>query len=215
MSSFISGNMLIRLGGLSFITSCIGFILFLVLYGIFLPVNTDNSNYTGLLLNRNWIWVNLIQLFAIITGIFGTFGLVVGLIENLQWLGLVGLIITVSGYVFMTGTSFTETFAWSTLAQFITPEQIMQPAGQTLKNTPFITASMVGFHLFAIGYFLIGLGLFLNTTSPKWLPLCLMAGSFLFSLSFIIGGTIRYKLNPLAALIMLGGLIPLGIKLLK
>ena len=210
----LSGKVLLQLSGLSLIVSCVGFIAWLVSYAVFLPVNADNSNYAALVSSPHWVWVNLIQQVAIMTGLLGTVGLVSGSIERLQWLGLGGLVLAVTGYVFMAGLSFTETFAWSTLAQLLGPAKITEVAGSILKTPPFSVGGVMGFYLFSAGYLLIGLSILLNSTSPKWMASCVMLGSVLFSVSFLLGA-LRYKLMPIALLLFVGGLIPLGIELLR
>ncbi len=145
----------------------------------------------------------------------GVVGLVSGSIERLQWLGLAGLVLAVAGYVFMGGLSFAETFAWPTLAQLLGPAKIMEVARPTLITPPFSVGGVIGFHLFSIGYFLIGLSSLLNGVSPRWMAICVMLGSALFSASFLLGA-LRYKLMPVALLlVVVGGLIPLGIELLQ
>jgi hypothetical protein len=210
-----SENVIQKLSGASLILSCIGFILFLAFYSAFLPVNRDNSNYAALIQNRNWIWINVIQLFAILFGIFGSIGLVYGLINKFQGIGIIGLFFVISGYVLMAGLSFTETFSWAALAKQINTQQMTEIAGSTLKTYPYSVVSLLGFHLFSLGYLIIGTGMLFKDIFPKWMSLCIVIGSILLSVSYLFP-IIRYTLSPIAIIILFaGGLIPVGIRLIK
>jgi len=203
-----------KLSGISLLVSCTCFLLFFGLYAVLLPINADNSNYASLLASHAWIPVNLIQLIAIVTGIFGALGLVPKDTEQTGCLGIVGLVILITGYIMMAGLSFIETFAWATLGRLIEPTQMQTIASDSLRTQPFQTASTLGFHLFSLGYILLGSTLFAAHIYPRWMTACLIAGALLLSTSFLLGA-LRYKLSPIALLLLGGGLIPMAITWLR
>jgi hypothetical protein len=210
-----SKQMIQTFTGINLISYSIGYILFLGLYAIFLPVNADNSNYALLLSNKNWVWVNCIQILALISCTFGTIGLVFISISKNHIIAFIGLIVVVVGCFLMVGLSFTETFAWSTLSKIVEKEQIKKIAEMTLIEKPFSIASTIGFHLFSIGYIIIAICLIQEKRFDTITLLGLIVGCVLFSISFLVERKIRYKITPIVLIIICSSFISLGISIQK
>ncbi|MCG3252892.1 MAG: hypothetical protein KAX09_03520 [Candidatus Heimdallarchaeota archaeon] len=100
----------LRITGVANIVSAVLLLLFWFLYAILLPLNEVPTNYHLLILDTNWLLVNILGVFGFVLALVGILGLFFKQYNELTWYGVVGFLITFVGQVFYNAGIYYETF---------------------------------------------------------------------------------------------------------
>lgn len=138
------------------IIGAIGLIIWWILMPIFLPIADSVDNFKNLILDNNWIIINIIGLFSVLLLTLGFPGFYIKSYERFNILGFIGLILALTGLILYTCIQYYETLIWPAAAQ-INPE-LVQVNGALVSGNAIVVAGLFGSGIFlGIGYILFGI----------------------------------------------------------
>ncbi len=180
-------NNAVRIAGLLSMIGGIGLITWWFLMPIFLPISDAVANFKNLVLNTNWIPVNIIGLISMLLLTLGFPGFYLKNSERFCKLGFTGLIIASIGLILYTSIQYYETIIWPAAAQ--TNPELVQVKGALVSGDSTVVAGLLVSGVFlSIGYILFGIFALQTKTFSKIPVWLLIVGTPLFGVgvAFII-----------------------------
>lgn len=147
---------IIKTEALLSIIGAIGLIIWWILMPIFLPIADSVDNFNNLILDNNWIIINIIGLLSVLLLTLGFPGFYIKSYERFNKLGFIGLILASTGLILYTCIQYYETIIWPAAAQ-INPE-LVQVNGALVSGDAIVVAGLFISGIFlGIGYILFGI----------------------------------------------------------
>ncbi|MHA2197914.1 MAG: hypothetical protein ACXABO_20210 [Promethearchaeota archaeon] len=198
-----------RITGFANILSAVFLLLFWFLYAILLPINEVPTNYHLLILDPDWLIVNVLGVIGFVLALIGILGLFFKQFNDLTALGMVSFLITFVGQVLYNAGIYYETFIWPVLAES-DPNLIDLSNGPIYSNPAFFTMLMLAGSIYVIGFLIFGYSTYKTDSFPKWAILILVIGVVLF-----IPGFFPYIIRTVGIIVYAVGLIWMGYMLIK
>ncbi|MFX0557218.1 hypothetical protein ACOCEA_10480 [Maribacter sp. CXY002] len=159
-------NRIIKTEGLLSIIGAVGLLVWWFLMPIFLPIADSSDNFKNLILNDNWMQINIIGLISILLLTLGFPGFYLKNHEKFNKLGFYGLIIASIGLILFTSIQYYETLLWPAAAK-IHPE-LLQVNGALVDGDIGVVAGLISSGAFlGIGYILFGIAALQTNSYPK------------------------------------------------
>jgi len=144
----------------------VGLMIWWFLMPVVLPISDSSENFKNLVLDNNWIPINIIGLISTLSLTLGFPGFYLKYHERFNNLGFAGLIIASSGLVLFTGIQYYETLLWPAAAQ-VNPE-LLQVKGALVSGDLRVVAGLVASGAFlGIGYIIFGISALQTKAYPK------------------------------------------------
>jgi hypothetical protein len=171
---------------------------------VFLPVADAANNFQEMILDNDWIFVNLIGLVAALLILLGFPGFYFSRQEKFSIPGFTGLLLATTGLVLFTCIQYYETIIWPAAAG-VNPELVRTSGELVSGNSGVVAGLLVSGILLGAGYILFGISA-LRTGAfskvPVWL---LMIGAPVF------GNAIIFPLRTAGLLMFVAGTIWLSL----
>ena len=194
---------IIKTEGLLSIIGAVGLLIWWFLMPVFLPIADSSENFNNLILDNNWVQINLVGLISTIFLTLGFAGFYLKHYEKFNKLGFIGLIITLVGLVLFTSIQYYETLLWPAAAR-INPE-LLQVKGALVNGDPGVVAGLITSGAFlGIGYIIFGISALQTKEYPKIPVWFLIIGAPIF------GNGIVFPIRTLGLLLFCIGTIWLG-----
>lgn len=143
-----------------------GLLIWWFLIPVFLPVADAADHFENLILDDNWIWVNMIGLIATLFLTLGFPGFYLKHHEKFNKLGFYGLMLAITGLILFTGIQYYETLLWPAAAK-ITPA-LLQANGALVSGDVVVVAGLITSGVFlGAGYILFGIAALRTHSYPK------------------------------------------------
>ena len=175
---------------------------------VFLPVADAADNFQNLILDKEWIMVNLIGLIGVIFLVLGLPGLYIPVVDKIYKLGFIGMIVAIIGLVLYAGIQYYETLLWPAAAH-LHPELLAVDGALVSGNNAVVAGLVTSGAILGIGYILFGISL-LKTKAFHKLPVW-----FLIVGRLVFGYGIVFPLRTSGLILVVAGTIWLAVKLLK
>lgn len=199
---------IIKTEGLLSIIGAAGLFFWWVLMPVFLPIADSSENFKNLILDNNWVQINLIGLISTIFLTLGFAGFYIKYYEKFNKLGFIGLIITLVGLVLFTSIQYYETLLWPAAAK-VNPE-LLQVKGALVNGDLKVAAGLITSGAFlGIGYILFGISALQMKEYPKIPVWFLIIGAPIF------GNGIAFPIRTLGLLLFCIGTIWLACNIRK
>lgn len=165
-------NRIIKTESILSIIGGAGLMIWWFLMPVMLPISEASDNFQSLVLDNNWIPVNMIGLVSTLLLALGFPGFYLKYHDRFNILGFAGLIIASTGLVLYTGIQYYETLLWPAAAQ-VNPE-LLQVKGALVSGDVRVVAGLVTSGAFlGIGYMIFGISALQTKAFPK-IPLWFM-----------------------------------------
>ena len=175
---------------------------------VFLPTADAIDNFKNLILDSNWVVINIIGLISMLFLTLGFPGFYLKSYEKFNKLGFIGLILASTGLILYACIQYYETLIWPAAAQ-INPE-LVQVKGALVSGDSFVVAGLLVSGAFlGIGYILFGISA-LQTKSFSKIPLW-----FLIIGAPVFGNGIIFPLRTVGILLYCAGTIWLANRIRK
>lgn len=157
---------LIRIEGLFSIIGAIGLLLWWNMMPLFLPTGDAVENFENLILDSNWIGINIIGLISLIFLTLGFPGFFLKQVEKFKKTGFIGLILASTGLILYSCIQYYETLLWPAAAQF-NPE-LLHVSGALVSGDILVMSGLIISGAFlGIGYILFGISTLQTKAYPK------------------------------------------------
>ncbi len=199
---------IIKTEGLLSIIGAVGLFVWWIFMPVFLPIADSSENFKNLILDNNWVQINLIGLISTIFLTLGFAGFYIKYYEKFNKLGFIGLIITLVGLVLFTSIQYYETLLWPAAAK-VNPE-LLQVKGALVNGDLKVAAGLITSGAFlGIGYILFGISALQMKEYPKIPVWFLIIGAPIF------GNGIAFPIRTLGLLLFCIGTIWLACNIRK
>lgn len=180
---------LIRWSGLLLIVSGVLFLVWWILLGVLLPSTEKGMQLVNLVLDKDWLGVNVIGLIGSLILPLGLIGLYAKQYEKIGIPGFIGFILTFIGSILYACIQFGETFTWPLIAAHA--PVLLEVKGPMLAGSAFFLACTVMGILFIIGFILIGIVSILAAVLPRIASIFLLIGAILFGAGMFLPLVLR------------------------
>lgn len=196
----------IRTLGLLSIVGAVGLLVWWFSMPVFLPVADSSDNFKNLILDPNWLWINLIGLVSTLVLTLGFPGFYLINFERYNNTGYLGLLTATIGLILFTSIQYYETILWPAAAK-INPELVQVEGALVSGDTGVAAGLIVSGTFLGIGYILFGVSALqarLYPKTPLWL---LIIGAPVF------GNGIAFPIRTVGLILFTSGTIWLAIHL--
>lgn len=191
---------IIKTEALLSIIGAIGLLIWWFLMPIFLPIADSSDNFKNLILDNNWLPINIIGLISTLLLTLGFPGFYLKNHEKFNKLGFYGLIIASIGLILFTSIQYYETLLWPAAAK-INPE-LLQVKGALVSGDLGVVVGLISSGAFlGIGYILFGISALKTNSYPK-IPLW-----FLIIGAPVFGNGIAFPIRTVGLLLFCFGTI--------
>ena len=192
--------------GVLSIAGGIGLIAWWFLMPVFLPTAEAADNFQNLVLDDDWVSINLIGLISTILVTLGFPGFYMRFHDRFNKAGFAGLMIASTGLLLFTSIQYYETIIWPAAAR-INPE-LLQVQGKLVSGDHTVVAGLIiSGAVLAIGYVLFGIAA-LSIRAYPVIPLWFMIiGAPLF------GNGVLFPIRTAGLLLFSSGTIWLAISI--
>lgn len=170
-----------KITGLANMIYAISLIVVVALFYALLPVDKIATNYSLLVQEESWIYLNIFSMAALCLGTLGLIGIYIKQIKKSGIILFVGFILIMISLLMKAGLTSWEFITWPLLLK-------------SYPNTPLLTQSLIYtdsrvllfiaiFTLFsAAGYILFGIGSFKAKILPRWTSILLAIGGTAYAI---------------------------------
>jgi len=195
---------IIRAEGTLSLIGASGILIWWFMMPLFLPTGDAADHFQNLVLDPEWIAVNLVGLISILFMILGFPGFYIKYYDRYQALGFIALIVAVTGLILYASVQYYETIIWPAAAQ-IDPE-LLQVHGALVSGDPIVVAGLlVSGAILGAGYILFGIATLRTGSFPKIPVWFLIVGAPLF------GNGILFPVRTMGLILFAAGIIWMGI----
>ena len=175
---------------------------------VLLPVADSAENFKNLILDDNWLVVNIIGLIATLLMTLGFPGFYLKNHSKFNRLGFTGLVISMVGLILFTCIQYYETFLWPAAAQ-VNPE-LVQVEGALVSGDIGVVAGLLVSGIFlGMGYILFGVTALRTKLYPKTALWFLIIGAPVF------GNGIAFPVRTVGLILFCIGTIWLSRQIIK
>jgi hypothetical protein len=197
------------LSGMLCIVYSVIMLIGICLWYFVLPYNGSIENYSVMILDDNWVIINIILWLGTGIGIFIFFSLLYSVKQKIKKIGKAGLVLIIIAFLIQFSL-----YSWEA---FIFPELIkINQIKDAISNGIVISSNSINmlfgcFSLFYIsGFLLFGISSIKNKVFPLYSILLIITGSAIYSFSFVFGGYV----GLLSFSLYLAGIFWIGIYLM-
>lgn len=158
---------------------------FWYLYVILLPYSQLSTTISLLVLNRNWVFVNILGSLGAMLGIIGLVGLYISLGDSASKAATIGFIIALIGSILMFVVLLRETLVWPILAAH--DPSLLDFTGPIYSSSTFFPFFIFSAILYTIGNIIFGLSLAKFPLYPMMAGHLLAWGALLFGFGNLFG----------------------------
>jgi hypothetical protein len=159
-------NRIVKTEALLSILGSLGLLIWWFLMPTLLPISDSAENFKNLILDDNWIAVNMIGLISTLLLTLGFPGFYLKNHKKFNGLGFPGLIISSVGLILFTCIQYYETLLWPAAAK-VNPELIQVGGALVSGNTGVVAGLLVSGVFLGIGYILFGISALQTKLYPK------------------------------------------------
>ena len=186
----------------------LGLLIWWFLMPVFLPVADATENFKNLILDNNWIPINLIGLISTLLLTLGFPGFYLKHNEKFNKLGFHSVFIASIGLILFTSIQYYETLLWPAAAK-INPD-LVQVSGALVSGDYGVVSGLICSGLFlGIGYVLFGFTALQTKAYPKTPLWFLIIGAPLFGIG------VAFAVRTIGLILLCSGTIWLAIKNVK
>jgi len=187
------------------LTGAIGILTWWIMMPVFLPVTEAADNFQNMVLDDDWVAVNLVGLISLLLFTLGFPGYYIKHHTRFNRLGFIGLLVVSAGLMLYTSVQYYETLIWPAAVR-VNPE-LLQVKGALVSGDPLVVAGLlVSGVVFGVGYILFGISALQTKSFPR-LPLW-----FLIIGAPVFGNGVAFPVRTLGLLLFCTGIIWLAIK---
>lgn len=170
---------LLKVEGLFSQIGAIGLLLWWIMMPLFLPIGDAIENFNNLILDSNWISINIIGLISMLFLTLGFPGFFLKNYQKFNKIGFVGLILASTGLILYTCIQYYETLLWPVAAQ-VNPD-LVQVKGVLVSGDIRVVSGLIFSGAFlGVGYILFGISTLQTKSYPKIPVWSLMIGAPVF-----------------------------------
>jgi hypothetical protein len=199
---------IVKTEGFLSITGGIGLIIWWSLMPVFLPTAEAADNFKNLILDENWVPINLIGLISTILLTLGFPGFYIHLHNRFNKAGFAGLMIASTGLLLFTCIQYYETIIWPAAAQ-INPELLQVQGNLVSGDTTVVAGLIISGAILALGYVIFGIASLSIRAYPRVPLWFLIIGAPLF------GNGVLFPIRTVGLLLFSLGTIWLAISILR
>lgn len=159
--------------------------LFWYLYAILLPYGQLSNTLSLLVLNKHWIFVNILGSLGALFGIVGLVGLFISTEDKLGNLATLGFIIALIGSILMFIALMRDTLLWPILANH--DPNLLDFSGPIYTSKTFLPFFILSGVLYTAGFVIFGLSIAGSGLYPVWAGHLFAWGALLFGLGAAFG----------------------------
>ena len=167
------------------IASGILMFLFWYLYAILMPYGQLSNTLSLLVLNKNWVFVNILGSLGALFGIVGLVGLFISTEGKLGNFATLSFIIALIGSILMFIPLMRDTLLWPILANH--DPSLLDFSGPIYTSKTFMPFFIFSGVLYTLGFVIFGLSLNGSGLYPVWAGHLLAWGALLFVLGAAFG----------------------------
>ncbi|HSG42890.1 MAG TPA: hypothetical protein VLA72_07030 [Anaerolineales bacterium] len=167
------------------IASGILMLLFWYLYAILMPYGQLSNKLSLLVLNKNWVFVNILGSLGALFGIVGLVGLFISTEDKLGNFATLGFIIALIGSILMFIPLMRDTLLWPILANH--DPSLLDFSGPIYTSKIFMPFFIFSGVVYTLGFVIFGLSLNGSGLYPIWTGHLLAWGALLFMLGTAFG----------------------------
>lgn len=160
-------------------------LLFWYLYAILLPYGKLSTSLSILVLNKNWVVVNVLGSLGALLGIVGLVGIFLSVEVRLNTFAVAGFVIALVGSILMFIALMRDTLLWPILAKY--DPSLLDFSGPIYTSNTFLPFFIFSGVLYTAGYLIFGLKVGTVGLYPVWTGHFLAWGALLFGLGAMFG----------------------------
>jgi len=204
----MSTSSIIKTEAILSLTGAIGLLLWWFLMPVLLPVADSADNFQNLILDNNWVSINIIGLISVIFLTLGFPGFYLKCYQRFNQLGFCGLIIALVGLILFTSIQYYETLLWPAAAE-VNPELLHVKGALVSGDSRVVAGLLSSGAILGLGYILFGIAGLQTKFYPR-IPLWLLIiGAPLF------GNGIIFPIRTIGLVLFCVGTIWLATSILK
>ena len=158
---------------------------FWYLYAILMPYGQLSTTLSLLVLNKNWVFVNILGALGALLGIVGLIGLYISVGDKLSKFATLGFIIAIIGSILMFIALMRDTLLWPILANH--DPSLLDFNGPIYTSKTFLPFFIFSGVLYTLGNVIFGLAIAGTGLYPAWAGHFLAWGALLFILGAAFG----------------------------
>ena len=175
--------------------------------GLFMWKEISNQDFVGMVLNPNWIPVNIVYLVANVLLLPSLIGLYLKQVENAGRWGLIGFLLSVIGVTWYACITYYEAFFWPVIAAHA--PNVFKMVGFSPTNKLILGAFLLSGIFWSLGYIIIGITTIRSGHFAKWAGVLFTVGAVLFGFGMVI------PIRTIGVLLFSIGMIRIGNQLWK
>ena len=181
-------------------TGGIGLIIWWLMTPLFLPVADSTNNFQAMILDKDWVFINLIGLVSVILIALGFPGFYLKEFDKLNKSGFIGVILASTGLILFACIQYYETLIWPAAAE-IDPELLDIKGALVSGNSHVAAGLLVSGAFLGLGYILFGISALRSKSFPKLPVWFLIVGAPVF------GNGILFPIRTLGLILFSAGTI--------
>ena len=199
---------ILKLEGLFSLIGSIGLITWWFSMPLFLPIADAADNFQNLVLDPQWVPLNLLGLISVILLLIGFPGFYLKYYDRYNAMGFIGLILACTGLILYACIQYYETLLWPAAAR-IYPD-LLKTGGALVSGDPLVTAGLIiSGIILGTGYILFGISALRSRAYPRSSIWFLMVGAPLFGMGVL------FPLRTIGLILFCAGTLWLAIDLRK
>lgn len=175
----------IHWAGIFSISSGFLMVAFWYLYALVLPYQDLSTSLSILVLDKDWVWVNVLGVAGASLGLVGIMGLYLSIMEMTSGWSLFAFLTAFFGTLFLLATLLWDTIIWPILARH--DASLLDFDGPIYRSPAFLGFFIAAGLIYAVGYLALGIILFRSGVYPPWAGLMLAVGAPLFGMGAMFG----------------------------
>jgi hypothetical protein len=185
-----------------------GLLVWWFLFPLLLPISDASGDFQNLILDPDWVAVNLIGLLSCLFLCLGLPGIFVAHQEKFSLSGFAGLLLAVAGLILFTAIQYYETLVWPVVAG-VQPEMVRADGALVSGHKLVVSGLLVSGFILGAGYLLFGAASLRARLYPR-IPLWfLMLGAVVF------GNGILFPVRTAGVILFMSGNIWLSVRIRK
>lgn len=190
------------------IAGSLGLLVWWILFPVLLPIANASENFQDLVLDSNWIAVNLLGLLSCLLLCLGLPGIFLAQHRQFKMYGFLGLLLACTGLILFTAIQYYETFLWPAAGQ-INPELIFSSGELVSGNSTLVAGLLISGIVLGSGYVLFGIAALKTKKYPKAAIWLLMVGVVVF------GNGILFPVRTIGLILFTSGTIWISVHIRK
>jgi hypothetical protein len=170
---------IVRTTALFSLLGAIGLLVWWFSMPVFLPVSLSATHFQELILDRDWIPVNLVGLISTLLVTLGFPGFYLAKHNEFKRPGFMGLVLAGTGLILFTGIQYYETLLWPAAAK-VNPDLLQVQGALVSGDTGVLAGLLVSGVFLGIGYILFGIAALRTRVFPKLPTWFLLVGAPVF-----------------------------------